>query len=99
MHVTLGPESSALQKLSPGILGEILAQHRIFKISLQAAGAAPKEGMTAELDKAELEDDEGAAGVEVTDADMSDADDAAEEDGVTPQKRKTPPGDAVRCQQ
>lgn len=65
----------------------------------QVAGATPKEGMTAELEEAELADDEGAAGVALADADMSDADDAAEEDGVTPQKRKTPPGDVVRCQQ
>lgn len=50
--------------------------------------------MTAELDEAELADEEGAAGVE-----LADADDAAEEDGVTPQKRKMPPGDVVRCQQ
>lgn len=30
------------------------------------------------------------------DADMADADDEAE-DGATPQKRKTPPGDVVCC--
>ena len=67
--------------------------------SPQAAGTAPKEDVTAELGEADLLDDEAAAGVEVADADMSDADDAAEEDGVTPQKRKTPPGDVVRCEQ